>query len=662
MAVSIGIDVGGTYTDIVVIADDGTVQAGKVLSTPADQGDGVEAALREHAGRPEDVGRVVHGTTIVTNLLLERRGARVVLCATAGATDLLELRRQERASLYDLSVHHPPAIVPVDRVVPVEERIAPEGVLLALTAESAESAALHVAELTPEIVAVSLLHSYADARHEQLLAKELRRQLPRVDVVCSSDVLPEIREYERTATTCAEAYARPRVAAYLEGLTGRLASLGFPAPGVVSSSGGMASGTEAAHAAASLALSGPAGGVAGAALVARLAGFERALSIDIGGTSADVGLILDGEPLVEAGGEVAGVPIALPRVLVETVSAGGGSLGWVDDGGALRVGPRSAGAVPGPVAFGRGGTEATVTDAHIALGNIVARQMSGAVRLDEHAAMRAVGEIAARLGVDTERAARAMIATADAAMARALRRVSVERGIDPRGCVLVAFGGGGPLHACGLATALGMTRILVPPHAGVLSALGLAVAPSRRSSMASVMRTTRELEAGALEELCARLEARARAIAAGRGSQAEDSGRAAWTARARYRGQGHELEIPLHPSEDAMSLERRFAERHGARYGFTLSTPVEVVSARVTITGASPPMTLHREGRSRWSEAEAFDDGGCFETTVIGRRVVALTDATLLVEEGWSARPLELGGWSVEKEDAIRTDERGTAR
>ncbi|MEP7343706.1 MAG: hydantoinase/oxoprolinase family protein [Gemmatimonadaceae bacterium] len=641
MTVSIGIDVGGTYTDIAMVDEAGAALAGKVLSTPGDQGEAVEHALRQHAPAAANVARIVHGTTIVTNLLLERSGARVVLCATRGATDLLELRRQERAALYDLSAHHPAPLVGAADVVAVDERIAPEGVLRALTDVEAREVAERVAELTPEIVAVAFLHAYADPSHERQLAIALRARLPQTDVVCASDVLPEIREYERTTTTCCEAYARPRVARYLSGLTGRLQALGMPAPDVVSSSGGLHPADRAAHAAASLALSGPAGGVAGAALVARLAGFTSALSIDIGGTSADVGLILDGEPLVEAGGQVAGIPIALPRVLVETVSAGGGSIGWIDDGGALRVGPRSAGAVPGPVAFGRGGTQPTVTDAHIALGNIVAQHISGHVGLDVARAREVIRVLGAKLGATMERTAEAMIATADAAMARALRRVSVERGVDPRQCVLVAFGGGGPLHACGLADALGMTRILVPPHAGVLSALGLAVAPARRSAMRSVMRETPDLSDEGLRRMVGELAASS-GMAPGR--------RLVPVARMRFRGQGHELEIAFDPADSVEALVRHFAVRHQARYGFVLPAAPQVVSVRTTVSDDARPLALVRSQGTGWDAATGEDDGGPSDAKVSGRQAIALPDATLLVSAGWTARALPLGGWLVDRD------------
>jgi N-methylhydantoinase A/oxoprolinase/acetone carboxylase beta subunit len=638
MKESIGIDVGGTFTDLVGVREDGSVRTGKVLSTPADQSEGVERSLREAGAHPDVVGRIVHGTTVVTNMLLERRGARVVLCATAGATDLLELRRQERASLYDLSAHHPEPLVPPDRVVPIPGRLAPEGELRSLPDESIVAAAELVAHQRPDIVAVSLLHSYADASHEQRLAAAIARRLPGVDVVCSSDVLPEIREYERTATTCCEAYARPGVALYLRRLADRLKAMGLPSPGVVGSGGGMADAEEAARSAASLALSGPAGGVAGAALVARMAGFDRALSIDIGGTSADVGLILDGEPLVEAGGLVAGVPIALPRVLVETVSAGGGSIGWIDEGGALRAGPRSAGAVPGPVAFGRGGTQPTVTDAHVALGNIAAVHMSDAVQVDAAAARDAIAALARRVDTTMERIAEAMIAAADAAMARALRRVSVERGIDPRSCVLVAFGGAGPLHACGLADRLGMTRVLVPPHAGVLSALGLAVAPERRTAIGSVMAALDGMSADALGAVFRNLA-----------SRTGSAPNVLHVARMRYRGQGHELEVQFNDGMEPGQLLRRFIEIHQQRYGFTLPVSVDIVSARSVRSGDTKAVSLSRQGGTAWRAGTGVDDGGVFDATIRGRRVVALPDATMLVPEGWTASALPIGGWIIQR-------------
>ncbi len=608
------------------MGSDGAIQARKVLSTPADQSEGVAASLVALGAPPADVRRVAHGTTVVTNLLLERRGARVVLCATSGASDLLELRRQERAALYDLSAQHPAPLVDADRVVPVSERITPHGVALALTPAEAARVANAVAALDPEIVVVSLLHAYENDSHESMLADAIATRLRNVAVVRSAEVLPEIREYERTTTAVAEGYARPRVSLYLQHLSQRLAADGYPAPDVMTSGGGMRTAAEASTAAASLALSGPAGGVVGSAAVLRAAGLERALTIDIGGTSADAGLVLDGEPLVEPGGAVAGVPIALPRVLVETVSAGGGSIAWIDDGGALRVGPRSAGAVPGPVAFGRGGTQPTVTDAHIELGRLDAARLSGGVTLDASAAKHAIAALAAKLRATPERTAEAIIAIADAAMARALRRVSVERGIDPRSCALVAFGGGGPLHACALADLLGMRTILVPPHAGVLSALGLAIAPERRDAAASIMRATSAIDQGWFS---ARLDALAMRAA---NASAQ---RLAWHARVRYAGQGHELDISCVPGDDGAALATRFATSHAARYGFTLDRPVEVVAIRVAATGDAVDVKFTGiEKKAR---------------TLAGPHVETLADATMVVAPGWTARALDIGGWMVER-------------
>lgn len=627
LTVSVGIDVGGTFTDLAAVGDDGIVVTRKVLSTPADQSEGVAAALAALDAKPATVERIAHGTTVVTNLLLERRGARTVLCATAGASDLLELRRQDRFSLYDLSADHPAPLVPPSRVVPVAERRVVGGVRQPLTDAECARVADAVAVLDPEIVVVSLLHAYESSDHETQLAMAIRSRLPHVPVVCGAGVLPEIREYERTATAVAEGYAQPRVSRYLEHLSARLAERGYPAPNVMTSGGGMRTVAEASTAAASLALSGPAGGVVGAAAVLRAAGLDRALTIDIGGTSADAGLILGGEPLVEPGGSVAGVPIALPRVLVETVSAGGGSIAWKDDGGALRVGPRSAGSVPGPVAFGRGGTLPTVTDAHVALGHLDTAHLSGGVTIDAAAARDAVTTLAFQLGADPDRTAAAIISIADAAMARALRRVSIERGIDPRSCALVAFGGGGPLHACALAELLGMKTILVPPHAGVLSALGLAIAPERRDAATSLMceaSTLSERHLGALLQDLAH-----------RADEAQMGTSSVWHARVRYAGQGHELDIACVPGDSGRDIAERFSVAHSERYGFTLDRPVEIVAARVAVSGEALPVNFSS------SEDPA--------RRVVGPQVVMLADCTMVVAAGWTARPLAVGGWMVER-------------
>ena len=630
----IGIDVGGTYTDLVAVDSSGAVTTHKVLSTPADQSTGVESSLALLDGAP--VARFVHGTTVATNMLLERAGSTVVLVATEGFTDVLHLARQDRASLYDLALHHPAPLVPRAKTVGAHERIAPEGVVLGLSADAIEDVVARVGALDPGVVAIALLHAYRDATHERRLRDALRVRFPTLDVVISSEVFPEIREYERTATTVAEAYLRAGVSRYLERLTARSSALGVPAPGVMTSGGGMRTVAQAARGAASLALSGPAGGIVGAAAVLRAAGFANALTVDIGGTSADVGLILDGEPLVEPGGRIAGVPIALPRVLVETVSAGGGSVAWIDDGGALRVGPRSAGAHPGPAAFGRGGTAPTVTDAHVVLGHIAATGLSGGVALDVGAARRAIDGLAERLRAPSNRVAHAIIEIADAAVARALRRVSVERGVNPRDCVLVPFGGGGPLHACGLAELLGMRTIFVPPHAGVLSAVGLAITPERRERMISYMARVDTLTSShitsALDD-------------AADGVTDEKDWTRSWTARMRYIGQGHELDVPLTTSDDGAMLASRFGALHLRRNGFTIVAPVEVIGIRHVASGPPMPISFARTATSTWDDTTRVDDGGGFLARLAGPAVVTLRGATLRVTSGWIGTPHVTGGW-----------------
>ncbi len=655
-AVSVGVDVGGTFTDLVAVHAAGTVRVAKVLTTTADRALGVMRSVHDAGLNAHDVTRFVHGTTVVTNLLLERAGTRVVLLATAGFTDLLWLRRQERASLYDLTRDHPEPLVAHKDVIAVHERVAPkwmdgtrrleapEGVeiLEVLTDAEVQRVAQAARSSGASAFAIALLHAHVFPQHEQQLHHAILALCPDATVAMSHDVLPEIREYERTATTVAEAYARPAVRRYLGGLTASLTANGFPAPRVMTSAGGTLFAHEASHHAASLALSGPAGGVTAAAALCRLLGVSDALTIDIGGTSADVGLVVDGEPLIERGGLLDGVPIALPRVLVETVAAGGGSLGRVDGGGALQAGPESAGADPGPACYARGGTQPTVTDAHVVLGHIAEGTWSSAVRIDATAARAALGTLAQALARSTEDTARALIATADATMARALRRVSVERGRDPRDMVLVAFGGGGPLHACGLAEQLGMTRVFVPPWAGVLSALGLALAPERRDGLTSVMQRCDHLTDDALQRTRGGLVKR---LAAGR----EDLSARAW-ARMRYLGQGHEIDVPLLETDAVDALSQRFTALHEERFGFTLDRVAEVVGVRAALEGTWWPLLAERFVRDEPHVFDGADDGGALTHTTHGPCTLRLPDATLRVGAGWRATSLALGGWWVEQE------------
>src|SRR4249919_3019983 len=428
----LGVDVGGTFTDAVLLGDGG-LRTAKV-PTAARQEESVLAAAR--AVGAEDVDRFTHGTTVATNALLERKGARTAFVATAGFEHLLHVRRQTRAHLYRLCDDHPAPLVPVENCFGVDERIGPSGVLRALELDSLPA-------VDAEAVAVCLLFSFRDPRHEQAVADELRRRLPDARIVASHEIAPEFREYERASTTAIDAYLGPSLAGYLEALAARSVEEGLPEPLVMRSSGGVASIAEAAAHPAFALLSGPAAGAVGAAIAARAAGIENAVSLDMGGTSTDVALIEGGEVGRAAERSVGGYPVRLPSVDIQTVGAGGGSIAWLDEGGALRVGPESAGADPGPACYGRGGTRATVTDANLVLGRLP-DGLAGGLRLDRAAAERSLGDI------DPE----AVVKAVNAEMVRAVRLVSIERGHDPRGLTLVAFGGAGPLHACELADEL----------------------------------------------------------------------------------------------------------------------------------------------------------------------------------------------------------------
>jgi N-methylhydantoinase A len=536
----LGVDVGGTFTDAVLL-DDGELRTAKV-PTARRQEESVLAAAG--AVGAESVVRFTHGTTVATNALLERKGARTAFVATEGFEHLLHLRRQNRAHLYRLCAAHPETLVSLERCHGVRERMGPEGVLEPLELESLPELGEDV-----EAVALCLLFSFRHPGHEQEVAAELRRKLPRARVVASHELSPELREYERASTTAIDAYLGPLVSRYLEALGDAGAAAGLPEPLVMRSSGGLATLAEAASHPAVALVSGPAAGVVGAARAARQAGVENAISLDMGGTSTDVCLIEGGEAGRSSEREVGGLPLRLPMVDLQTVGAGGGSIVWRDSGGALRVGPESAGAEPGPACYRRGGTRPTITDANLLLGRLPAK-LAGGLELDREAAERTFE------GIDPAEA----VEVVNAEMLRALRLVSVERGHDPRDFALVAFGGAGPLHACALAEELGIETVLVPDSAGVLSALGLASADERRDSVRSYVCPLEE--AGELP--------------------------AAGEADLRYRGQSFELTVPLQPD-----LAAAFHRAHEARYGYADSgRQVELVAVRTAEVTPAPPFEL----------------------------------------------------------------------
>jgi N-methylhydantoinase A len=575
----LGVDVGGTFTDAVLI-EKRAVRTAKVR-TAARQEDSVLAAARA-VGASGAVERFTHGTTVATNALLERKGARTALVATAGFEHVLHLRRQNRAHLYRLCAAHPEPLVPIERCFGVRERIGPDGVIAPLDMESLPA-------IDTDAVAVCLLFSFRDSSHERAVAEELRRRLPDAHVVASHEVAPEFREYERASTTAADAYLGPLLARYLRALGERCAELGLPEPLVMRSSGGVASLDEAtAHASWAL-LSGPAGGVVGAARIAEAAGLGDAIAFDMGGTSTDVCLISGGTAARSTERTIGGFPIRLPSVDVHTVGAGGGSVAWVDAGGSLRVGPESAGADPGPACYGRGGLRPTVTDANLLLGRLPSRLADG-LELDAEAAERALGEL------DPEN----VLEVVNAEMLRALRVVSVEQGRDPRGLALVAFGGAGPLHACALADELGMTTVLVPDAAGVLSALGLAVSDERRDRVRSEVRPLAETG-----ELPAEGEA-----------------------DLRYRGQSFELTVELGPD-----LAERFHRLHQERYGYADRTrELELVAVRTAEVRPGPALELPAGVRA----------------TATGPAVLELKGATCWLPLGWVG-VRDGAGWRLTK-------------
>ncbi len=561
----LGIDVGGTFTDAVLLADGELVSA--KVPTAAKQEESVVAAAR--AVSAEGIARFTHGTTVATNALLERKGARTAFVATAGFEHLLHLGRQTRAHLYRLCKPNPEPLVPVERCFGVRERIGPGGVLQPLELSSLPA-------FDAEAVAVCLLFSFRDPSHERAVVDELRRRLPHAHVVASCDVSPEFREYERASTTAVDAYLGPPAGRYLRALGSACVSAGLPEPLVMRSSGGVATVDEAAAHPSWILVSGPAGGVVGASLVAHRAGFDNAISFDMGGTSTDVCLIANGQAERSVERQVGGLPVRLPTVDIHTVGAGGGSIAWVDGGGALRVGPESAGADPGPACYARGGSRPTVTDANLLLGRLP-KTLPGGISLDREAAQRALAELDPADVIDV----------VNAEMTRALRVVSVERGHDPRSFALVAFGGAGPLHACALADELGIGTVLVPAAAGVLSALGLVASDERRDRVRSYVRPLADVD-----ELPSEGEA-----------------------DLRYVGQSFELTVPLGPD-----LADAFHRAHEDRYGYAdRERPLELVAVRTAEVRPAPEIVL--------PEADPLE--------LDGPRLVELDGSTCWVAPGW---------------------------
>ena len=596
----VGVDVGGTFTDLVRWdAATGELAVVKVPSTPpAFERAVLEAVARATGGGPADV---VHGSTVATNALLQRAGEPVAFVTTEGFRDLLLIGRQNRPHLYALRVVRPPPITPEENWFTVRERIDAKGnVVTPLDGGDVARLVRDVQARGLRHAAVCLLFSFVNPDHERQVGAALADA--GLTVSLSSDVLPEFREYERASTTAINASLRPVVAEYLRRLNdGLVAGSGLQVGGaspanpqptthhqqptlrIMHSGGGTLAPPRAAEQAAKLVLSGPAGGVIGAAFVAAAAGFADVITYDMGGTSTDVALVLNGQPQWSTGGVVDGLPIGLPAFDIHTVGAGGGSIAAIDAGGALRVGPRSAGAVPGPACYGRGGHDATVTDANVVLGRILADQfLGGGMTIEIDRAVRAVQPLADRMGKSLTDAALGIVRVAEANMAAAVRAVTSQRGHDPRRFTLVSFGGAGGLHACNVAAALDVRRVLVPPYCGVLSALGMVVAPP----VADVARTVVHL---ALDD--ARLSAEFASLERSAVDPLPD-GRTERFADVRFRGQSYELKVAV-PTVSMAAIGDAFTAAYGEAYGpLPQGRPVEVVTLRVRRTGPAAEVKL----------------------------------------------------------------------
>ena len=638
--IRLGVDVGGTFTDLVAL-NNGEILTAKVPSTPQDQSEGVMNSVRAAGIEAGGVAAFAHGMTVATNALLERKGARTAIVTTEGFRDVLEIARQDRPSLYDLSQNRPPALVPRDLRFTVRERMGPEGEIVPLDEDSLEDAVSALKEAEVEAVAVCLLFAFLHPEHERRVGEALREALLEVHVSLSSEVLPEFREYERFSTTAADAYLAPRLAAYLKNLAGKMEEAGVPAPLVMQSSGGVARVEDAVADAAGCVLSGPAGGVVGAAYVGALGGYEDLLTFDMGGTSTDVAPIIAGEAQTTTETVVAGVPIKLPMVNVHTVSAGGGSIAWADAGGALRVGPHSAGAEPGPAAYGEGGDEPTVTDANLFLGYLAdGAKLGGEVVLRRDLSERALAALGGKLGLSPEDTALGIARVANAEMVRALRVISVERGLDPREFALLAFGGAGGLHACALAEELGMETVLVPRAGGVLSALGLAISDLRRDYVRPYLSALDEVDEKTFEDRFEEMES-----AADGDLDGPDHTR---RADLRYRGQSFELTVGADALEE---LEDRFHTAHEQRYGYRMEDEaVELVNLRLiaTVPVEKPDLDEAKaDGDARAEQREANFDGEWREVPVLDREtlgrgsevegptIVEFREATCVVRPGW---------------------------
>jgi N-methylhydantoinase A len=675
--VRIGVDIGGTFTDIVTVRDGG-VHVTKTPSTPdaPEEGvvNGLEKSREEASFAFGDVGFLSHGTTVATNAVLEGTWADTALVTTEGFRDVLEIARQNRPGIYDFDAEKPAPIVPRDRRFEVPERLDERGnVLDDLDEASVRDLAAEIEATGVDSLAVSLLFAFENDDHEQRVAELLREAGLDVSYSLSSDVLPEIREYERTLTTALNAALKPVMDSYIGNLEAQVRDNDVGAElKIMQSNGGLITADAARGRPVNTVLSGPAGGVQGATYVAERCGVEEIITMDMGGTSCDVSLVQGGQPLVSTDVTVGDYAVGVPMIDIHTVGSGGGSIAWVDEGGALRVGPESAGADPGPISYGRGGTEPTTTDAHLLLGRLDPdRFLSGELDVEVDDVRAAFDErLGDELGMDPQEAAQGVLDVANANMQRALRVVSVERGYDPRDFALVAFGGAGPLHACRLADDLDIPEVIVPQTAGVLSALGLLVSDVLYDYSVSRVRQWSELSPATLRDTFADLHETGDQRLADEAVAPTDR-RFERTADLRYVGQSFDISVPVPDGEvDEAALDtvvERFHERHERRYGHAdRGEPVELVTLRLRARGLvdtpelAPPTT---EGAVEDAVREVRTvtyDGGPHETEIYDREtlpadaafdgpaVVEGKESTAVVHPGQTAEVDEYGNLVVQ--------------
>ena len=656
----IGVDIGGTFADFVALDTcSGKVTTLKVLTTPDAPGEDVAAGLRRLAAQgvdPAAVTRFVHGTTVGVNTVIQRRGARLALFTTAGFTDILELARLRMANPYSLFCERPAPLVPRAHVLPIRERMDADGATILPPDEADVAAALGTAMRAGcQGLVVSFLHAWRNPAHEDAVAAILARLAPALPVFRGSEVWPAIREYERTSTAVLNAYVHPRIAAYLDRVAAVLTEIGIAAPLLLTTSaGGTMTAAAGRRDCVGMLLSGTASGVVGAGVVARAAGAHAVLTLDMGGTSADVSILEDGQPSFATGHSVGEFPLAITTVAVTSSGQGGGSVVSVDSQGVLQVGPESAGSTPGPACFGRGGTRMTVTDAALLCGILGHGALGfGAIAPDRALAEVAAQPLAARLGLSIEALAEGVLTVATSGMLVPIEQLLARAGMHASELVLMPFGGAGPMFGALLAEAAGMTRVLVPASPGTLCALGAVAAAIRRDAMRTVLLP---LDAETWPRLDAILDGIAHDAAQSVQTMAGPGNTAVVRAAdLRYRGQSFELTVPMPEGTDAEGLVRLFHAAHERNFGHAEeAAPVQVVSLRASASRAAPPIAMpHMEAmphdvaprnqvrlflRGAWQEAGLFDrdtlDPGA---TFHGPAVVTQADCTILVPPGWRA-------------------------